>query len=247
MSTNNVLSIIGASCVAFGGQALAQSATASLIASQTTASPGDTVSFTLRVAFDDGGAPAGQFGAPGLFGFGGSVSASGAAAGALAVDAVRIDTQLPFGATQTTGTAPQLVTAAAGSGIGAALVGPQADVVTFDAVVDGSAAGSIELSYQGSVVLVIGDDLLTLSTSPGVNQGLLSVTGATLQVGTARLCADQNADGAITPADFNAWVLNFNAENTLADVNGDGLISPADFNAWILAFGQGSSGPTCSG
>ncbi|MEL6795825.1 MAG: GC-type dockerin domain-anchored protein, partial [Planctomycetota bacterium] len=63
----------------------------------------------------------------------------------------------------------------------------------------------------------------------------------------ARLCADQNADGAITPADFNAWVLNFNAENTLADVNGDGLISPADFNAWIFAFGQGSSGPTCSG
>ncbi len=48
--------------------------------------------------------------------------------------------------------------------------------------------------------------------------------------------ADQNGDGVATPADFNAWILNFNAGLPLADVNNDGAITPADFNAWILAF-----------
>lgn len=48
--------------------------------------------------------------------------------------------------------------------------------------------------------------------------------------------ADQNGDGLATPADFNAWVLNFNNNDLTADVNDDGFISPADFNAWILAF-----------
>ncbi len=51
--------------------------------------------------------------------------------------------------------------------------------------------------------------------------------------------ADQNGDGLATPADFNAWVLNFNGGNALADVNNDGSLTPADFNAWILAFNAG--------
>ncbi|MEO1584827.1 MAG: GC-type dockerin domain-anchored protein [Planctomycetota bacterium] len=51
--------------------------------------------------------------------------------------------------------------------------------------------------------------------------------------------ADQNGDGLISPADFSAWVLNFNNTNPLADVNGDGVVSPNDFSAWILAFNAG--------
>lgn len=61
-----------------------------------------------------------------------------------------------------------------------------------------------------------------------------------------RLCADQNGDGLVTPADFNAWILNFNQGSLVADTNGDGLVTPADFNAWILAFNQGQNGPTCN-
>lgn len=49
--------------------------------------------------------------------------------------------------------------------------------------------------------------------------------------------ADQNGDGIASPADFNAWINNFNNNNNpIADVNGDGIVSPADFNAWINAF-----------
>lgn len=51
--------------------------------------------------------------------------------------------------------------------------------------------------------------------------------------------ADQNGDGAATPADFTAWLANFNAMNPIADVNQDGSITPADFSAWIVAFNAG--------
>ncbi len=50
---------------------------------------------------------------------------------------------------------------------------------------------------------------------------------------------DTNGDGMLTPADFNAWILAFNAGDPLADQNGDGLITPADFNSWILNFNAG--------
>ncbi len=59
-------------------------------------------------------------------------------------------------------------------------------------------------------------------------------------------CADQNGDGLVTPADFSAWIANFNAGSTDADVNRDGSVTPADFSAWIAAFNAGiASGTSC--
>ncbi len=51
--------------------------------------------------------------------------------------------------------------------------------------------------------------------------------------------ADANADGELTPADFNAWILAFNTNDPIADQNADGLINPSDFNAWILNYNAG--------
>ncbi len=51
--------------------------------------------------------------------------------------------------------------------------------------------------------------------------------------------ADTNGDGAVTPADFNAWILAFNTQAPECDQNGDALCTPADFNAWILNFNTG--------
>ncbi|MEO0630757.1 MAG: GC-type dockerin domain-anchored protein, partial [Planctomycetota bacterium] len=48
--------------------------------------------------------------------------------------------------------------------------------------------------------------------------------------------ADVNGDGSVTPADFNAWVLAFNANDIAADQNCDGIVTPADFNAWVVNF-----------
>ncbi|MEL6499470.1 MAG: GC-type dockerin domain-anchored protein [Planctomycetota bacterium] len=51
--------------------------------------------------------------------------------------------------------------------------------------------------------------------------------------------ADVNQDGSITPNDFNAWILAFNANSPLADQNRDGEVRQNDFNAWILNFNAG--------
>ncbi|MEL6310786.1 MAG: GC-type dockerin domain-anchored protein [Planctomycetota bacterium] len=57
--------------------------------------------------------------------------------------------------------------------------------------------------------------------------------------GPAACPADTNGDGRLTPADFNAWVLAFNAQAPACDQNGDGGCDPSDFNAWILNFNAG--------
>ncbi len=51
--------------------------------------------------------------------------------------------------------------------------------------------------------------------------------------------ADTNGDGLVTPGDFNAWILAFNAQAPECDQNGDGLCAPADFNAWVLNYNAG--------
>ncbi|MEO1584160.1 MAG: hypothetical protein AAFR96_06265 [Planctomycetota bacterium] len=77
--------------------------------------------------------------------------------------------------------------------------------------------------------------------------GLVRWDDSSLEIGAAaRLCADQNQDGLVTPSDFTAWVLNFNTSNPLADTNQDTLVTPADFTGWVLAFNQGANGPTCN-
>ncbi len=51
--------------------------------------------------------------------------------------------------------------------------------------------------------------------------------------------ADTNGDGALTPADFNGWILAYNTGAPACDQNGDGQCTPADFNSWILNFNNG--------
>jgi len=51
--------------------------------------------------------------------------------------------------------------------------------------------------------------------------------------------ADTNGDGAVTPADFSAWVAAFNSQAPECDQNGDGSCSPADFSAWVANYNAG--------
>ena len=78
--------------------------------------------------------------------------------------------------------------------------------------------------------------------------GACTLTGgfwSGMNTGSQRLCADQNSDGLVKPADFSAWIANFNASDLRADTNQDGQITPADFSAWIVAFHAGTNGPIC--
>ncbi len=63
-----------------------------------------------------------------------------------------------------------------------------------------------------------------------------------IQAGNPNLCpADTNGDGALTPADFTAWIAAFNAMAPECDQNGDGACTPADFTAWIANYNLGCS------
>lgn len=51
--------------------------------------------------------------------------------------------------------------------------------------------------------------------------------------------ADANGDGLLTPADFSAWIVAFNAPAPACDQNADGLCLPNDFSAWVQNFNAG--------
>jgi len=50
---------------------------------------------------------------------------------------------------------------------------------------------------------------------------------------------DVNGDGALSPADFSAWIAAFNANLPACDQNADNVCSPADFSAWIGNYNAG--------
>ncbi len=80
------------------------------------------------------------------------------------------------------------------------------------------------------------------ATGDGLDEFLVAAGGGNAAYvirGVPYCPADTNLDGALTPADFNAWILAFNAQSSACDQNGDGACTPADFNGWILNFNAG--------
>ena len=74
------------------------------------------------------------------------------------------------------------------------------------------------------------------SDAVGPNQGQAYI----FDIDLAPEClADTNGDGAVTPADFSAWVAAFNAMAPQCDQNGDGSCTPADFSAWVANYNAG--------
>ncbi|MGP1273685.1 MAG: M12 family metallo-peptidase [Phycisphaerales bacterium] len=51
--------------------------------------------------------------------------------------------------------------------------------------------------------------------------------------------ADVNQDNQLTPQDFVAWIIAYNAGDLIADSNRDGELTPQDFNAWLAAYNLG--------
>ncbi len=93
-----------------------------------------------------------------------------------------------------------------------------------------------------------GQQLTLVAFKAGVNgdEGMaIGSIATTISRIPDRYCADQNNDGVVTPADFNGWIANFNANSLRADTNGDGAVTAADFNAWIIQYDLGSNGQKC--
>ncbi len=90
---------------------------------------------------------------------------------------------------------------------------------------------------QVGTAIVFGD-----LNSDGVTDVAIGYSGdVSIRVfyGEAPCRADTNGDGMVSPQDFNAWIVAFNAQSPACDQNGDGLCTPQDFNAWIVNFNNG--------
>ncbi|GAB5497414.1 MAG: FG-GAP repeat protein [Phycisphaerales bacterium] len=89
---------------------------------------------------------------------------------------------------------------------------------------------SVALSGSRAVIGARNEDSL------GINAGAAYL----FDVACGDPCAaDANGDGALTPADFSAWVNAYNNHLSACDQNADGTCTSADFTAWIANFNAG--------
>ncbi len=102
---------------------------------------------------------------------------------------------------------------------------------TWEAELPGGACGETASFYFS-----ITNDSFETFTSP--SNPATPYTAPVSDCGTD-CAADTNNDGALTPADFNAWIVAFNAQAPECDQNNDGLCNPSDFNAWIANYNAG--------
>ncbi len=57
--------------------------------------------------------------------------------------------------------------------------------------------------------------------------------------GSTECLADVNGDGMLSPADFTAWIIAYNAGDSAADINRNGTLEAADFTAWLVSWQSG--------
>lgn len=73
-----------------------------------------------------------------------------------------------------------------------------------------------------------------------VGGGVLDIQGALLEHTKEPPCpADMNDDETLSPADFTAWVIEYQAGDYSADQNRDRYLTPTDFTAWIRNYYEG--------
>lgn len=116
---------------------------------------------------------------------------------------------------------------------------------------DQSATGTI-MSYchlcpggYENIELVFAQRILEEGILPYVTLQMpcdLIVTNQSECAGTADCPADVTGDGVLTPADFTAWIIAYNAGDLAADANRNGTLEPADFSAWLFSWQNGCGG-----
>ncbi len=222
--------------------AAGQSASVSVSASSTTVAPGGSITVSLQTAFDTAGAGGGLFGAAGFYGFGGTVSASGASADALSAGVPTLNGQLAFGPVAAGGAGADLATGAAGRGLAGGLASDPGDLMSFTVNVAGDAApGDVTLDFDGAVVLVLDSSLVTFSTAPGVNQQSLTTNSITITIGAGGCNVADISEpfGILDLSDISAFIAAFTTGQPAADIDNNGIYDLSDISQFIAAFTSG--------
>ena len=220
--------------------ASAQSASVGLVASNDQPAPGETVTLTLSSDFTLNGAGPGVFGDAGLYGFGGTVVASGSATASVPV----VNADLGFGLTSSAPSSGPLVRAAAGRGLDGGLASSPVDLMTFDVTIasDAAAGSSVTITFDGAVVLALDSALVTYATDPGPNQQPLAPASVTLTI-TGGGCNDADIAepfGVLDLADISAFVGGFTSMDPIADIAEPfGVFDLSDISAFVGSFTGG--------
>jgi len=218
--------------------ASAQSATVSIDV-QNTAAPGETVPVTVVADFSVAGQGDGIFGMAGLYGFGGSVVATGNGT----ASGNTVDSAFPSLVTTGSNTGASAELVGGGTGTSAAVMASPQALFTYDIAVPGDAADgdTIDLTYEGAVVLDVNGTLETFRTDNDGTQNDLTVNGATITVGDGPCVPADLAEpfGLLDGADVNAFITAFGGGAAAADLNDDGVVDGADVNGFITQFGAG--------
>ncbi|MEM1186768.1 MAG: GC-type dockerin domain-anchored protein [Planctomycetota bacterium] len=198
------------------------------------------VSVTVSVDSDTGAASAGVFGPAGFYGFGGEIIVSGPQGPEVSGSTATLIADLPSGQAIGTNVGSAAVRAGAGRGLLDALLATTTDVLSIDLQIDPAAPeGEFSLDFEGVVVLVEGDALVSYATSPGINQNGLGVSTLTITIGesgcnAADLAAPFNV---LDLGDVDAFIPAFIAGGSGADLAAPfGVIDLADIDAFIAAF-----------
>lgn len=234
MMNRAMLAVALASSAAAAG---AQSFEITLSSDRAAVLPGQ--SFTVTATLTASGLGSGAVAA-----FGAQVAATSGSLGSVSFDAASdINADLQFGASGSSD----------GSGV-SAVGGQLSNVFGVNPGVNGSnpialfsfeataAMGSLDdivldiVAQLNAAGLVLAYADASLPAQVAANLDEVMVNGVTVDV----VCpGDQNNDGSLSGADFNAFLSNFTAGSNLADINGDGSLSGADFNGWLGAFSAG--------
>jgi hypothetical protein len=222
--------------------AAGQSASVTVSASASSVAPGGSFTVSLQTSFDTAGAGGGLFGAAGFYGFGGSVTGSGDPAPSLTGGVPTLNGQLAFGPVAAGGAGATLATGGAGRGLSGGIAGDPGDLMTFTVDVAGdAAAGDVTLDFDGAVVLVLDNALVTFSTNPGPNQQSLTTTSVTVTVGAGG-CNDADLAepfGILDLNDISAFVSAFTTQQPAGDIDGNGIFDLTDISLFVGAFTAG--------
>lgn len=204
----------------------AQSASVQFLSPAQTVAPGAAFPVDLTASYVTGAAQAGFFGAPGFYGFGGDIVVDSGPAGSVQVISTEINPDLFSGQFLEFGNPPLLFRSAAGRGLESALDEIASPAVAFELFVQpGTPDGPLTLRFDGTVVLSLGDDLVTYSTMPGVNQSTLDDITFTIEIVTPPPCvADLTTTGATL-----AGQPGFGVPDGAADLDDLGFF----LNAWL--------------
>lgn len=221
--------------------AAAQSASVYFDITDPTIAPGETTQVRVMTTYDLAGASAGLFGTPGLFGFGGDITITGAAASDVALDAPAINPLLTSGATLGSIVGTDISRIGAGRGLDGGVGDNPAELFRFDLTADPDAdPASISLAFTGTVVLALNDRLDSHSTAPGINQSTLAVTPGTIDIAAGCNPADIAPQfGILDLADISLFINAFVTTQPPADIDGNGIWDLTDINQFVMTFTAG--------